>query len=145
MSRPTGTAPRPGVVRYLVLPDHAGLRLDQGAAALTGLPRRRVRALAADGCLWLNGKAVRIVSRQLQLADVVDVVHDGNALAEPPPIPQPLAIVHEDGWLVAIDRGVNLTERLWLTNGPAFRKPSAAGPECYEFVGGASATLGSGL
>jgi 23S rRNA pseudouridine1911/1915/1917 synthase len=104
MSRPTGTAPRPGVVRYLVLPDHAGLRLDQGAAALTGLPRRRVRALAADGCLWLNGKAVRIVSRQLQLADVVDVVHDGNALAEPPPIPQPLAIVHEDGWLVAIDK-----------------------------------------
>jgi 23S rRNA pseudouridine1911/1915/1917 synthase len=104
MSGQATGGPQPGVVRYLAFPDHAGLRLDQGAAALTGLPRRRVRALAAEGRLWLNGKVVRIVSRQLQLADVVDVVHDDDALAEPFPLPQPLAIVHKDGWLVAVDK-----------------------------------------
>jgi 23S rRNA pseudouridine1911/1915/1917 synthase len=99
------------VVRYLVLPDHAGLRLDQGAAALTGLPRRRVRALAAEGRLWLNGKAVRVVSRQLQVADVVDIVHDDDALVDTQPLPQPLAIIHEDGWLVAVDKPVGVASQ----------------------------------
>jgi len=111
VTRTADTEPRPGVVRYLVLPDHAGLRLDQGAAALTGLPRRRVRALAAEGRLWLNGKAVRVVSRQLQVADVVDIVHDDDALVDTQPLPQPLAIIHEDGWLVAVDKPVGVASQ----------------------------------
>ncbi len=104
MRGPADAAPRPGVVRYLVFPEHAGLRLDQGAAELTGLPRRRVRALADDGRVWLNGKAVRVVSRQLRMSDVVDVVAADEPLAGPRPLPRPLSIVHDDGWMVAVDK-----------------------------------------
>ncbi len=104
MSRTTVEPPRPGVVRYLVLPEHAGLRLDQGAAELSGLARRRVRALADDGRLWLNGKAVRVLSRRLRTADVVDVVAGEEALADPRALPPPLAVVYEDGWVAAVDK-----------------------------------------
>ena len=111
MSRPTAHEPRPGVVRYVVFPEHVGLRMDQGAAALTGLPRRRVRALADEGRLWLNGKAVRVVSRLLHIADVLDVVQGDEALGEPNVLPSPLLIVHEDGWLVAIDKPAGLASQ----------------------------------
>lgn len=84
-------------------PALAGERLDQGAAALSGLPRRRVRALAAEGRLWLNGKGVRVLSRLLHPADVVDVVRADEALTEALP-PPPLGLLHEDSWLIAIDK-----------------------------------------
>ncbi len=98
------TAPRPGVVRYVVRPELAGERLDQGLAALAGIARRRVRALIAGGCLWLNGRPCRVLSRPLHLADVLDVVQEGEMLASPPPEPAALSILHEDGWLVAVDK-----------------------------------------
>ena len=91
------------MVRYVVPPRLAGERLDQGAAALSELPRRRVRALAAEGRLWLNGRAVRVLSRTLHLGDVVDILAAGEALLVPP-APAGLTILHEDGWLVAIDK-----------------------------------------
>jgi 23S rRNA pseudouridine1911/1915/1917 synthase len=100
--------PQPGVVRYAVHPELAGQRLDQGTAALTGLPRRRVRALAAEGRVWLNGKATRVLSRQLRLADVLDIVPVDEALAAPPAPPPLLPILHEDGWLLAVDKPVGL-------------------------------------
>lgn len=90
-------------MRYVVPPELAGERLDQGGAALSGLSRRRVRALAAEGRLWLNGKAVRVLSRSLHPADVVDVVRADEAIADPLP-PPPLDLLHEDGWLIAIDK-----------------------------------------
>jgi len=105
----TPTEPRPGVVRYVVHPELAGQRLDQGLAALGGIPRRRVRALVADGRLWLNGRPTRVLSRRLYLADVLDVVPDKEALAPPPPAPPVLPILHEDGWLVAVDKPAGLT------------------------------------
>jgi len=111
MSRSAEEAPRPGVVRYLVFPDQAGRRLDQGAAELSGLPRRRVRALADDGRLWLNGKVVRVVSRQLRTADVVDILGGDDALASPRSLPTALAVIHEDGWLVAIDKPPGLASQ----------------------------------
>jgi 23S rRNA pseudouridine1911/1915/1917 synthase len=102
-------APKPGVVRYVVHPEVAGQRLDQGLAALAVIPRRRVRALVADGRLWLNGRATRVLSRQLHLADVLDVVPEDEALAPPPPAPPDLPILFEDGWLVAADKAAGLT------------------------------------
>ena len=72
-------APKPGVVRYVVHLELAGQRLDQGLAALAVIPRRRVRALVADGRLWLNGRVTRVLSRQLHLADVLDVVPEDEA------------------------------------------------------------------
>jgi len=103
------TAPRPGVVRYVVHPEVAGQRLDQGLATLTGIARRRVRALVAEGRLWLNGKPSRVLSRQLHLADVLDVVPEDEVLAPPPVAPPALPILYEDGWLVAVDKPAGLT------------------------------------
>jgi len=102
-------SPKPGVVRYLVDPELAGQRLDQGLAALTGISRRRVRTLVADGRLWLNGRATRVLSRQIHLADVLDVVPEDAALAPPPAALPALPILYEDGWLVAVDKAVGLT------------------------------------
>jgi len=68
------------------------------------VPRRRARALIDGGCVWLNGAAVRVQSRPLQLADVVDAIPRGEPLAAPAAPPPPLPILHEDGWLVAIDK-----------------------------------------
>jgi 23S rRNA pseudouridine1911/1915/1917 synthase len=96
-------------MRYLVHPELAGQRLDQGVAALTGIPRRRVRSLIADGRLWLNGKPTRVLSRQLHVADVLDVVRAEETLASPPPAHMPVPILHEDGWLLAVDKPAGLT------------------------------------
>jgi 23S rRNA pseudouridine1911/1915/1917 synthase len=100
---------RPGVVRYLVTPELAGRRLDQGLAALAGVSRRRVRALVGEGRLWLNGRATRVLSRLLHLADVLDVVPEGVELGPPRPLPPPLSILHEDGWLLAVDKPAGVT------------------------------------
>ncbi len=88
----------------MVLPELDGQRLDLAAAALSGLSRRRVRALAADGCVWLNGKAVRILSRVIHLADVVDVVPGAETLAGPAGTSLHLDVIHEDGWIIAVDK-----------------------------------------
>lgn len=105
----SASAALPGVTRYLVYPELAGRRLDQGAAALAGLPRRRVRTLIAEGRLWLNGKPTRVLSRQLHLADVLDIVRGEETLAAPPSAPLSLPILYEDGWLLAVDKPAGLT------------------------------------
>lgn len=93
-----------GVSRYLVGPALTGVRLDQGVAGLTGVSRRRARALIAEGSVWLNGKACRVASKFLQLGDVVDVLPTPEGLLPPTPPPQPLPLLFEDGWLVAVDK-----------------------------------------
>ncbi len=100
--------PRPGVVRYLVTPELVGLRLDQGLAVLTGVPRRRARSTIADGSLWLNGRATRVLSRKLHLADVVDVFPGAGELSRPSAPPLPLPILHEDRWIVVVDKPARL-------------------------------------
>lgn len=95
---------RAGVSRYLVGPAVARSRLDQGVAELTGLSRRRARALVAEGFIWVNGKACRVASKLLQLGDVVDVLPTPEGLLPPTPPPQPLPLLFEDGWVVAVDK-----------------------------------------
>ncbi|MGC8917378.1 MAG: RluA family pseudouridine synthase [Thermoanaerobaculum sp.] len=96
--------PEVGVTRYLAGPELAGLRLDQGLAQLSGLSRRRVKTLVAEGLVWVNGAACRVASRGLRLADVVDVLPSGDTLQPPPPPPSPLPVRFEDGWVVAVDK-----------------------------------------
>jgi 23S rRNA pseudouridine1911/1915/1917 synthase len=91
-------------VRYPVWPQHDGERLDRGVAAMTGLPRRRVRALAESGSLWLNGRPARVLSHPLRSGDAVDVI-----VAPPPPtppaaLPPEILILHEDAWILAVDK-----------------------------------------
>jgi 23S rRNA pseudouridine1911/1915/1917 synthase len=95
---------RAGVVRYLVPAGSDGERLDRILAALTGLSRRRARSLVEEGRLWLNSASVRVLSRTVRIGDVVDVIPGAEPLAAPPPPPATLEIVHEDGWLVAINK-----------------------------------------
>jgi len=85
-----------------VRPANDGQRLDVGAAALSGLPRRQVRALIDEGRLWLNARPCRVASRVLHLGDVLDVI--GLAPESGGPDLPPLAVVYEDGWLVAVDK-----------------------------------------
>lgn len=100
------------------MPELAGQRLDQVVPACSMLSRRRVRALAADGRVWVNQAAVRVLSRSLQVGDVVDVMADGDELQNPARLPEPLPIVFEDSWILAVDKTYGLA-----TQAPARRRP----------------------
>ncbi len=108
---PDAREPRPGVVRYLVLPESADKRLDQTLAAASGLSRRAARTLIQGGGLWVNGRPVRVQSRFVHVGDVLDVLAEGQALSSPDALPPPLPILHEDGWLVAVDKPPGLASQ----------------------------------
>jgi len=61
------------VLRYLVGPEIAGQRLDRGLALLSGLSRRQVRQLLAEGAVWLDGRPCRVASKLLKVG--LYVVH----------------------------------------------------------------------
>jgi 23S rRNA pseudouridine1911/1915/1917 synthase len=86
------------------MPEQAGERLDRTFASLTGLPRRRIRALAEGGALWLNGRTARVLSRMTHVGDVLDFIPGEDAPSPPCPPPAPLAVLFEDAWVVAVDK-----------------------------------------
>ena len=92
-------------------PGHGGDRLDVAVAALAGQPRRRARAVIGEGRVWVNGAPVRVLSRRLRTGDVVDVIEGGDSLAAPIPLPAPLPLLHEDSWLIAIDKPAGLASQ----------------------------------
>ena len=67
--------------------------------------------LIESGRLWLNRASVRVLSRTVQTGDVLDVIPDAEALATPGPLPAALEIVHEDGWLVAVNKPPGLASQ----------------------------------
>ncbi len=94
----------PGVVRLAVPASLAGERLDRFVAAATDLSRRAARRLAAEGRLWRNGRPSRVLSRTLETGDVVELLVEPGTVRttlEPPP---PVDLLHEDGWIVAVDK-----------------------------------------
>lgn len=89
--------------RLLVMPEHDGLRLDQFLAAATTLSRRAARKLASDGAVARNGQPTRVLSRQIEWADVIDVLRPSAELGVPPrPELIELPILHRDSWIVAV-------------------------------------------
>jgi 23S rRNA pseudouridine1911/1915/1917 synthase len=87
-----------------VPPELRGGRVDVVLAALTGVSRRGARALLGDGCVWLNGRPLRVLSRPLQTSDVLDVVTTA-ALPRPPARPAAgVPVLLEDRWLVVVDK-----------------------------------------
>ena len=63
----------PGATRLVVPPEHSGLRLDQLLAAATALSRRRARVVIGEGRVSIDGRPVKVQSRPVELATVVDV------------------------------------------------------------------------
>lgn len=87
--------------RLVVPPEHAGLRLDQLLAAATALSRRRARGLISAGEVVVDGRPVRVQSRPVELATVVDVRLPAAELGVPsvPELP-PVEIAWEDADLL---------------------------------------------
>ena len=61
--------------------------------------------------MWVNGASVRVLSRPLRTGDVLDVIPGAEPLAAAAPLPPALEIVHEDGWLVAINKPPGLASQ----------------------------------
>lgn len=91
--------------RLVVMPEHDGLRLDQFLAAATSLSRRAARKVISEGAVARNCQPTRVLGRQLEWGDVVDVLRDPADLGAPPrPVLAEVPILHEDPWLVAVDK-----------------------------------------
>ena len=87
------------------MPEHDGLRLDQFLAAATSLSRRAARKVISEGAVARNCQPTRVLGRQLEWGDVVDVLRDPADLEVPPrPDLAEVPILHEDPWLVAVNK-----------------------------------------
>jgi 23S rRNA pseudouridine1911/1915/1917 synthase len=97
------TAP---ALRLVVRPSEGGLRLDQFLAAATPLSRRRARSVIGEGGVRRNGEPVRVQGKLLAAGDVVEVVEGAapELAGFAPWVPPPLAILLDDGWLLAVDK-----------------------------------------
>jgi len=91
--------PRPPV-RLVVPPSFEGQRIDQFVAGATDLSRRAVRRLATEGGVWKNGRPVRVLSRTVEVGDVVDILAPEEVSITTPPVPD-VQVLHDDGWLLA--------------------------------------------
>lgn len=93
----------PEGTRLLVMPGHDGLRLDQFLAAATSLSRRAARRVISDGAVARNGQPTRVLGRQLEWGDVIDILMPAAELdvSSRPELGE-LPILHEDGWLAAV-------------------------------------------
>jgi 23S rRNA pseudouridine1911/1915/1917 synthase len=96
---------RPRGTRLVALPEHDGLRLDQLVAASTSLSRRAARRLIGDGRVARNGQPTRVLGRQVEWGDIIDVLESPDDLGAParPSLPE-LDILHRDRWLLAVDK-----------------------------------------
>lgn len=93
----------PQGTRLLVTPEHEGLRLDQFLAAATTLSRRAARRLLSEGGVARNGQPTRVLGRQIECGDVVDVLRPSSELGVPPrPTLVELPILHNDAWIAAV-------------------------------------------
>jgi 23S rRNA pseudouridine1911/1915/1917 synthase len=68
--------------------------------------------------VWVNQTATRVLSRLLQVADVVDVLGEDDERLAPGWLPEPLPILFEDAWILAVDKTFGLA-----TQSPIRRRP----------------------
>ncbi len=93
----------PQGTRLLVMSEHEGLRLDQFLAAATTLSRRAARRMLSEGAVARNGQPTRVLGRQVEWGDVVDVLRPSSELGVPPrPVLVELPILHHDDWIAAV-------------------------------------------
>ena len=72
---------------------------------IPGITRARVRGWVEEGRVRLNGRAVAEPSRRLAPGDEVEVdLPPAPPRPELAPLEMPLSIVHEDEWLLVLDK-----------------------------------------
>lgn len=71
------------VLRLVVQPQHSRLRLDQYLAAASELSRRKARRLIGEGQVRVDGQPVKVQSREVRTAQVVEVTPDPRLAPAP--------------------------------------------------------------
>jgi len=85
-----------------------GQRLDKALAEASGLSRERVKALLAEGRITLGGKPVSQASLKPAEGMAFAITIPAAIPAEAAPQDIPLVIVHEDEYLVVVDKPAGL-------------------------------------
>jgi 23S rRNA pseudouridine1911/1915/1917 synthase len=93
-----------------VLPQEAGMRLDQWLAARLGpdLSRSRAQALIRDGAVTLGGEACREAKRKVTAGESCMVLMPEPEPAAPRPEKIELHILYEDAELIVVDKPAGL-------------------------------------
>ena len=87
----------------------AGERLDRVVSLVTGLPRAEAAGLVARGAVLVGGHPATRGSRRVALGEVVEITTTPGVVTSPAPDPSlPLRVVHEDPWLVVVDKPAGL-------------------------------------
>lgn len=86
---------------------HAGARLDHVVAATAGISIQQAKALIGAGRVKI-GKYRPKKGDRARLDDLLSVELPGSLLPVPQPA-MPLAVVHEDDWLLAVDKPANVS------------------------------------
>ncbi|MCG6962195.1 MAG: RluA family pseudouridine synthase [Acidobacteria bacterium] len=93
------------LTRLVVFPSDSGIRLDSFLAGATELSRRAARRLIGEGAVRLNQTVVRILSRTVEIGDLVEVLRLPSQLGVPGvPKLKPVSLLLEDGWICAVDK-----------------------------------------
>jgi 23S rRNA pseudouridine1911/1915/1917 synthase len=91
-----------GVARFVVPPAHDGERIDRFLAAVSGLSRRRVRALIGEGRVWRNQSSSRVLSRMVDTADVIDLLDPPDECRRQDLSIEPLDWILDDPWVAVV-------------------------------------------
>jgi 23S rRNA pseudouridine1911/1915/1917 synthase len=119
-----------------VIPDAlVGQRLDRVVSFATGLPRSEVAQLVASGAVSVGGRAVTRPGRRMAAGEILELeVPEREGSLPAPDATVPVAVVHEDPWLVVVDKPAGLivhpgagNPTRTLVNGLLARFPEMAG------------------
>jgi 23S rRNA pseudouridine1911/1915/1917 synthase len=98
-----------GTTRFTVAPEHSGWRLDRAVAAhLPSISRSRIQGWIEQGGARINSGAARTRDR-VYIGDSVEIdVQEPAQASAFAPESMVLPIVHEDEWLIVIDKPAGL-------------------------------------
>src|SRR5262245_17062428 len=103
------TSPSSELLEAAVSPEEAGERLDRFLQRrFPQTSRARFQALIANGCVAVEGAAVREARRKIKAGEHVSVRLPPAVAAEPLPETIPLDIIYEDDALIVIDKPAGL-------------------------------------
>ena len=116
---------------YTMGPQQVGYRLDQALAMVAALPRNEVRRSIEDGAVYVNGARCILAAHRVALDDAVRMLPrspDRTGVDE-----GALRIVHQDEWLLVVDKPAGLPTQPPPRGGDALslRVRKHVGPDAY--------------